>query len=666
MYEEIVSGSGEVITVNRNGNTKDIIEEIINADKCGVPYMAEFAPNLQGATVYETCENIYQFVHSNIPYVEDPEGVQNVQSPGSVWNNRFSSKGGTGQGADCKSMSILCSSLLRALSPANYNFKYRFISEDPEADFYHVYLVVMNDAGNGYIVLDCTLPVFDQELNVAKYMDLDPAPPGSVCPYPSPAEESSAIMGPQYVFDTTIDAEGNQANQWSAHEADYMNGQLRTDQALLQGVVLSEVTAHFQGKPTQRGHAVDYINGNWNDFLKFAHLMIYRYYGDATLEMGDFQGKPIPPLADVDIKIGAAYITVKKQVADDFYDDLLEMGVSTATLKRLVNMSVWAAYAVTMDYMLYRCYNKLTYGQEWGTIPGVPYYDANTKIFYPNGSSLRDFLALAFAFPLEGGTGKPWGLPYISRGIFIMTNGASDAAVEALTAQVNRAGWNNFINTRIFPGGTTNWEAQQNSPEKALLSTTIYYKWLYGHLPVLYSNSVISTQLADGYAGSNIVLSGPKIALAPGVIEGIVAAVGAIIAAFMAALPKIIQAAKSSGDKMKNYPAIPPSDFKMQYQTADGCYIGYSNNCESGVAKMCKDGVVQCNPNLQLPENSPPPQWTQPGCTDPNSQFYNPLATEDDGSCDDGKPNSNKLLWVAGGIALIGAGLMLSGGEEEK
>jgi len=44
-----------------------------------------------------------------------------------------------------KAWSIFCSAILKALG--NYDFKYRFVSENLEDDYYHVYLVVMHDSG---------------------------------------------------------------------------------------------------------------------------------------------------------------------------------------------------------------------------------------------------------------------------------------------------------------------------------------------------------------------------------------------------------------------------------------------------------------------------------------------------------------------------------------
>lgn len=662
MFEEIIAGNGYVHPIKQNGNTIDIVKGIMDADKCGVPYVEGEAPKLRANSIYQTCENIYRFVRDNIPYNEDKEGEQLIQSPGELWNNRYRSKGGTGAGGDCKSMSMFCSALLKAMGI--YDFKYRFVSEIPDEDLYHVYIIVKDDFGEGYIILDCTLDEFDKELTLAKLMDVDPAPIGAVCPFPGPAMGRSLIGG-QYIFDTTIDALENQGEMWSAHENAYRTTALPQAEATIRGEMIAEIRAKFASQPLKRDKTAEWMGEEYGNFLRVAALMIYHFWGDTSLEMGDFAGKTIPQLSEVDIRIGATEINIKQQVGRDLYDDLKEIGLSDATLKKLIGLSVWYNHSVTMDYMLYRCYNKLTYGQEWGTIPGVPFYDANTKIFYPNGASFNDFLSLAYAFPLEGGTGKPWGLPYVSRGIFIMTNGATDAAVKALTDQIDRVGWNDFINTRIFPGGTTDWLSQQVDEPKALRSTTVYYNWLQGHLPVLYSNPVISTMTLEGYTDARIILSGPRIgAIEQGVIA-LVVAIAAAVSAIVTAIFRYLASLKSKQELMQQHPAIAPIDFRMQYQTADGCYIGYSSNCASGVAKKCGNEII-CNPNLTLPENSPPASYSEPGCMDPASPYYDPLATVDDGSCVDGAPKRNWLLYGGIGLAVVGTGLLLLGDENKK
>lgn len=665
---EIVSGDSVIHDINPNGDVLDIIKGIMDADKCQVPYVVDFAPMLQGATIYETCANIYEFVHGHIPYNEDEEGRQWIQSAGELWNNRYSSKGGTGDGGDCKSMSMLCSALLKA--NGIWDFKFRFISEDPDQDLYHVYIIVKNDEGDGYIVLDCTLPRFDYELNVAKLMDVDPAPANSICPFPQPVESpsmGSALIGGEYMFNTSLDAEENQGLMWATHETNFRNNGTSEAKVLeLRNEVIRQLEYNYRAQPVKKDKVRDFIRDEWANFMKTSALMIYHYWGDVSLEMGDFRGKVVPPLSEVDIKIGATEINIKQQVGRDFYDDLIGIGINIPTIKQMVALSVWNNHGITMDYMLYRCYNKLTYGQEWGVIPGVPYYDANTKIFYPNGANFSDFLALAFAFPLEGGTGKAWGIPYISRGIYVMTNGASQAALRALTDQINRLGWNEYINTRIFQGGTEDWVSKIISEPQALQATTVYYKWLQGHLPVLYANPVTATLVTAGNTtyDTSITLAGPHIGELTAAVAGLVTAIVTAVVGIIAAIVKFVTSLKSNQEKMIAHPGIAPTDFKFAYVTKDGCMIGYMGSCPSGMVKRCPTGDT-CDPDLNLPDNNPQNNnFLNPGCMDPASQFFDPLATEDDGSCVDGAPKTNMKLYAGVAIA-AGVLLLVNGGKDE-
>lgn len=175
----IIAGNNQAHLYKAGGNTADIISAIAEADTVSVSYVEEFAHTLEGADLAETCANIFHWVRNTIPYKEDGTGIQKVQLPGQLYNNRYANLGGTGEGGDCKSMSLMCSSILRSLG--NYEFSYRFITENRNENFHHVYLIVAHeDEETGqpcYIPLDCTLSDFAVEVDYAKKKDLAPTQP---------------------------------------------------------------------------------------------------------------------------------------------------------------------------------------------------------------------------------------------------------------------------------------------------------------------------------------------------------------------------------------------------------------------------------------------------------------------------------------------------------
>ena len=581
MSKEIIAGDGYVHPVKMGGDTNDIIKAIMDADKCNLAYIGDVS-GLLGPSIQQTCQNIYQFVRSNIVYNEDEDGVQWVQSPGELWSNRYASKGGTGEGGDCKSMSIFCGAILKKLG--NYNWMYRFVSEEPDEELYHVYLIVMDDTGQGYITLDCTLNHFNRELAIAKCMDVDPAGPEVPCPFTTGAD---AKVG------AATTAEQRSGDIWNAFETNFAdtcanNGAYHV---ALQAQCINEIKAKFNLEPVKKAAAVHFITDNWDNHLKSWALMIYQFWGDARCNKGDF-AVAIPPAENADIWLGTGEMSLKIGAADNFYKDLTNMGLSSDSIFKVTQLSVYNNHGITLDYMLYRCYNKLTYGQEWGPVPGIPYYDSTAKTFYPNGASADTIGNLLAAMPLNGIIGIPWGTPYVAIGIFIMSNGATDADIKALTDQVNIWGWSAYINNFIFPGGTITYTP--STSDKILAATTAYYNWQQGNLPVMASN------LFTG----NTSVTGPRVGQVQLIIGLVVAIISAVVAIITAVL-KFISTTQSSQAALQANPSVAPVDFKLQYQSADGCAIGYTAQCTSGVAKVCQGQPYQCNPNLQLPANMP-------------------------------------------------------------
>lgn len=134
--------------INSDGQTRDIVKEILAIDKLSQIYTRQFAKHLKGKTLRGTCFNIWEFVKYQIEYVLDPEGIQFTKTPGKTWKDRF---------ADCKAYSIFISSCLKNLG---INHAYRFVSYSNISKFTHVYIVVKEPQR---IVIDSVMPGFDRE-----------------------------------------------------------------------------------------------------------------------------------------------------------------------------------------------------------------------------------------------------------------------------------------------------------------------------------------------------------------------------------------------------------------------------------------------------------------------------------------------------------------------
>lgn len=137
--------------VHKDGDTKDIIDTIMMADKEAYKSTINLAKKLKGSSVYESAKNIFGFVFTNIKYKLDPFGKQNIKSPSQTYYTGF---------ADCKSLSIFSASLLKNL---NIPYKYRFASyKEGSKEPTHVYIIAIDELGNE-IIIDTVWKKFNSE-----------------------------------------------------------------------------------------------------------------------------------------------------------------------------------------------------------------------------------------------------------------------------------------------------------------------------------------------------------------------------------------------------------------------------------------------------------------------------------------------------------------------
>lgn len=155
----IIPASRQSLTVYNNGQTFDIIREILETDKISQINTANFAPYLRGKDLLDTLSRAWHFVKQNIKYRLDPIGYQYVKTPSRTWSDKF---------ADCKSYSIFIASLLKNLG---IPFKYRFTTYIQGGDYTHVYVIVPVDGNE--IIMDCVMPAFNAQKPFVKNKDYD-------------------------------------------------------------------------------------------------------------------------------------------------------------------------------------------------------------------------------------------------------------------------------------------------------------------------------------------------------------------------------------------------------------------------------------------------------------------------------------------------------------
>lgn len=613
-----IQNDGRKRLYKKNGKTADIINAIQAGDAESISYVLDFAPSMQGADVAETCYNLYNFVTNTIPYKEDPEGKQYIQLPGELYRNRYKHLLGTGQGGDCKSMTLFCSSVLRALGI--YDFRYAFTANNANDDVHHTYLEVDYTDANGdtvYIPLDCTLPNFGIEANFAKKIHMQPHIP------------TTKGIGATYTDSTTVVE--YETSIWENLNNEIKNNFWGMAQDLRERCMKNVFDKH-KNRPIYYSEFQKALIKNWKSFLDGANVCLYYYWNDKNLlPYGMCQQNPnnpqdIPFPSDYDRKIATARILVEK---------FKELGLTDANILTLVTLSVYRVYGVSMEYMLYRCYCIRLYGQPFKPHANIPYWNNLTGTFVANGAPANVVINIALCFPAQGGISRPFGEPYWSTGNNVIANGASTGFVEKWVA-LNPA-----------PGTPIGGDVNNRVPGNIIANLSIerqneclvdYNRWCKG-------NMVMLSQPGAGTIGNQKPRMGDAGLSATAIVGIVIAVVTAVatVASVVAQLVKTFKEPQSSADI-----ALPMQDFRWDYQTSDGCIIGHCaqlGGCNGAqIVKMCNGKIVEVNPDTNLPANQP---------AAPGDAFTGT------------PPATKRNLAIAGGLIALGGIALLATNNED-
>lgn len=143
----------KVETINEPQTTYNIAKMVVRAVKSSRSASKEIAHKFEGNTIYDTCENIYNFCRSRMPYKAEGVRLQRgMELPVIVHNlgrRMF----------DCKHYATFSTCILDALG-IPYKLKMisqNFFDKDPK----HIYVVAYD--GNDEIVVDPCISRFDNE-----------------------------------------------------------------------------------------------------------------------------------------------------------------------------------------------------------------------------------------------------------------------------------------------------------------------------------------------------------------------------------------------------------------------------------------------------------------------------------------------------------------------
>lgn len=141
----------------KDGDTADIMTALLKEAKVAAPFTEQFAGRFSRDR--EGMKALWAFVKNNIPYKEDPPDVQWIQTPARAWDNRKTSLGGTGNGADCKSYTLFIISILQNLG---VDYTIRFVGYSAfNKNVTHVYPIAK--INGKAIIVDAVWDRFDSE-----------------------------------------------------------------------------------------------------------------------------------------------------------------------------------------------------------------------------------------------------------------------------------------------------------------------------------------------------------------------------------------------------------------------------------------------------------------------------------------------------------------------
>ena len=145
-------------TIVNHANLKDTLDHASIIAKRDYLQVEELAKELEGDSIEETSENIWNYIRENITYKLDNDGFEELRTPIRTIVDGI---------GDCDDFTILTSAILLNLGISH---EYRVAAYDGVGQFQHIYVAAFDQAGNKFII-DAVpqIPHFNYEEN---YVDL--------------------------------------------------------------------------------------------------------------------------------------------------------------------------------------------------------------------------------------------------------------------------------------------------------------------------------------------------------------------------------------------------------------------------------------------------------------------------------------------------------------
>ena len=134
--------TGKKILVTSRGGNREVISTILEVLSQQLHTCDYIVQELKGLDIVSQCYSIFDFVVSNVRYIEDAGNNQYVKTPARTLEDGF---------ADCKSMAILVYCCCNAL---DIPCELRFVDFKGNGIYTHVYVVARDEATGEEIVID--------------------------------------------------------------------------------------------------------------------------------------------------------------------------------------------------------------------------------------------------------------------------------------------------------------------------------------------------------------------------------------------------------------------------------------------------------------------------------------------------------------------------------
>lgn len=137
------------VTLLQNANVNDTLENMQRIAYRDKAQVAQLAKALEGASVGETAENIWNYLRDNTRYKLDQAGIEELRTPARSLVDGGKGIADTKFGIDCDDYTILISALLLNL---RIKHEYRVTAYKDKGKFQHIYPVAFDNMGQAFVI----------------------------------------------------------------------------------------------------------------------------------------------------------------------------------------------------------------------------------------------------------------------------------------------------------------------------------------------------------------------------------------------------------------------------------------------------------------------------------------------------------------------------------